>query len=78
MLRILLMVFQNFWRVPGAWFKLCHYAKNTEKYPEITKWKHIQYVMKMAVNSGNLQFVLPNTPQFWDTVLYIDGELKKS
>ena len=56
MLRILLMVFQNFWRVPAAWFKLCHYAKNTDKYPELTKWQHIQYIMKLAVNSGNIDF----------------------
>ena len=56
MLRILLMVLQNFWRVPAAWFKLCHYAKNTEKYPELTKWQHIQYIMKLAVNSGNIKF----------------------
>ena len=56
MLRILLMVFQNFWRVPAAWFKLCHYAKNTDKYPELTKWQHIQYIMKLAVNSGNIKF----------------------
>ena len=67
------MVFQNFWRVPGAWFKLCHYAKNTEKYPEITKWKHIQYIMKMAVNSGNLQFEchgLENIPKEDGFLLY--------
>ena len=30
--RIVTMVLNNFWRVPGAWFKLCHYAKYTEKY----------------------------------------------
>ena len=56
MLRILLMVLQNFWRVPTAWLKLCHYAKNTDKYPELTKWQHIQYIMKLAVNSGNIKF----------------------
>ena len=56
MQRILLMVLQNFWRVPAAWFKLCHYAKNTDKYPEMTKWKHIQYILKMAVTSGNINF----------------------
>ena len=28
-------------------------------------------------NSGDLQFVLPDTPQFWDTKLYIDGVLQK-
>ena len=56
MQRILLMVLQNFWFVPGAWFKLCRYAKNTEKYPEMTKWQHIQYIMKRAVTSGNVKF----------------------
>ena len=56
MQRILLMVLQNFWFVPGAWLKLCRYAKNTEKYPEMTKWQHIQYIMKRAVTSGNVKF----------------------
>lgn len=56
MQRILLMVLQNFWRVPAAWLKLCRYAKNTENYPEMTKWQHIQYIMKLAVNSGNIDF----------------------
>ena len=27
-------------------------------------------------NSGDLKFIIPDTPQFWDTVLYIDGELQ--
>ncbi len=56
MQRILLMVLRNFWRVPAAWFKLCHYAKHTAEYPEMEKWKHIQYILKMAVVSGNLDF----------------------
>lgn len=56
MQRILLMVLQNFWRVPSAWFKLCHYAKHTEKYPELTMWQHIAYIMKLAVSSGNVKF----------------------
>lgn len=56
MQRILLMVLRNFWRVPAAWFKLCHYAKHTAEYPEMEKWKHIQYILKLAVVSGNLDF----------------------
>lgn len=55
MQRILLMVFQNFFRVIPAWFKLCRYAKHTEDYTETEKWSHIQYIMKMAVTSGNVQ-----------------------
>lgn len=56
MQRILLMVLQNFWKVPAAWFKLCHYAKHTNKYDEMTKWQHIQYILKLAVTSGNIDF----------------------
>ena len=52
--RIVLMVLRNFWKVPPAWFKLCHYSKNTEKYDEETKYRHIQYILKMGVNSGNV------------------------
>ena len=52
--RILLMVLRNFWRVPGAYWKLCHYAKYTDKYPEDEKYRHIQYILKLAVKSGNI------------------------
>ena len=52
--RILLMVLRNFWRVPGAYWKLCHYAKHTDKYPEEEKYRHIQYILKLAVESGNI------------------------
>jgi len=56
MLRILLMVIRNFWRVPAAWFKLCHYAKHTDEYSYEEKYKHIQYILKLAVTSGNIDF----------------------
>lgn len=52
--RILLMVLRNFWKVPGAYWKLCHYAKHTDKYPEEEKYRHIQYILKLAVKSGNI------------------------
>ena len=73
MQRILLMVFQNFWRVPTAWFKLCHYAKHTNKYEEMTKWQHIQYILKLAVTSGNIDFEchgLENNPKENGFLLY--------
>ena len=56
MWRILLMVWRNFWRVPPAWFKLCHYAKNTDKYTYDEKYKHIRYILNMAVTTGNIDF----------------------
>lgn len=52
--RIVTMVLRNLHIVPGAWIKLCHYAKHTEKYPELEKWQHIQYILKRAVKGGNV------------------------
>lgn len=59
--RIVLMVLRNFWKVPPAWIKLCHYAKNTEKYDEETKYKHIQYILKLGVYSGNIDLEVHGT-----------------
>lgn len=66
MYRILLMVLRNWWKVPAAWFKLCHYAKRTDEYSYEEKYKHIQYILKLAVTSGNIDFVVTgkeNIPQ---------------
>ena len=52
--RLGLMVLRNFWKVPMIYGKLCHYAKHTERYPEEVKYRHIQYILKTAVKSGNI------------------------
>ena len=52
--RIVTMVLKNLAIVPGAWFKLCKYAKHTDDYPEIEKYRHIQYILKHAVTGGNV------------------------
>lgn len=52
--RLMLMVLRNFWKVPMAYGKLCYYAKHTDKYPEEVKYRHIQYILKTAVESGNI------------------------
>ena len=52
--RLVLMVLRNFWKVPTAYGKLCYYAKHTDKYSEEVKYKHIQYILKTAVKSGNI------------------------
>jgi len=65
-LRILLMVVRNFWRVPSAWFKLCHYAKHTDEYSYEEKYSHIQYILKRAVKTGNINLQvtgLENIPE---------------
>ena len=58
MLRIILMVLRNFWRVPHAYWKLCHYAKHADEYPEIEMYRHIQYILKLGVTSGNIDLVV--------------------
>ena len=73
MVRILLMVLRNIWRVPGAWIKLCRYAKHTEGYPELEKWQHIQYILKLAVVSGNIDlkvYGVENIPKENGFLLY--------
>lgn len=52
--RIVMMCLRNLFLVPPAYIKLCHYAKHTDKYPELTKYRHIQYIFKRAVKSGNV------------------------
>ena len=52
--RIVMMCLRNLFLVPSAYIKLCHYAKHTDKYPELTKYRHIQYIFKRAVKSGNV------------------------
>jgi 1-acyl-sn-glycerol-3-phosphate acyltransferase len=48
------MVLRNILIVPGAWIKLCRYAKNSDQYSELEKWQHIQYILKRAVATGNI------------------------
>ncbi len=54
--RILLMVLRNIFKVPGAYIKLCHYAKHTDEYSEEEKYAHVHYIFKTAVESGNIDF----------------------
>lgn len=63
--RLVMMVLRNILRVPGAYGKLCHYAKHTDEYPELEKYKHIQHIMKLAINAGNVDlqiYGLENIP----------------
>ena len=52
--RLALMVLRNFWRAPGLYGKLCHYAKHTDDYPELEKYQHIQHILQLAQRSGNV------------------------
>lgn len=57
MKRIILMVFRNFFYAVPAWFKLCHYAKHTDKYSEEEKYKFIRYIVERANKGGNVELV---------------------
>lgn len=60
------MVLRNLGKLPGAYAKLCHYAKNADKYPEAEMYAHIQYIMNLALHSGNVELKvtgLENLPQ---------------
>ena len=52
--RIVLMVLRNLLAVPPAYAKLYRYAKHTNEYPEEEKYRHIQYILKRAVKTGNI------------------------
>ena len=64
MRRILLMVLRNLWRVPGAWIKLCRYAKHSDKYSYEEKYNHIRYIMQRAVYSGNIDLQVTGQEHF--------------
>ena len=75
--RIVLMVLNNITRVPAAWVKLCRYANHTEDYPEVEKWRHIQYILKRAIIGGNVDLVvtgLENIPQENGFMLYANHQ----
>ncbi len=71
--RIVTMVLKNLHIIPGAWTKLCRYAKHTDKYPELEKYRHIQYILKRAVKGGNVTLQvtgLDNIPTEGGFLLY--------
>lgn len=71
--RILLMVLRNLGFVPGAYAKLCRYAKNTDKYSRQEMYDHVAMIMQRAVKSGNLELVctgVENIPTEGGVMLY--------
>lgn len=53
--RLALMVLKNIHKLPGAYSKLCHYAKHTDEYPEQEKFAHIRSIVHLAINAGNVE-----------------------
>ena len=71
--RLVTMVLNNLWYVPGAWFKLCHYAKNTEKYSREEMYEHIRFILRRAIIGGRVDLKvtgLENIPEENGFMLY--------
>lgn len=72
-----MMALKNFYRVPYAYLKLCHYAKHTDKYSEEEKYSHIQYIFKHAIRSGNVDMTvtgLENIPKENGFLMYANHQ----
>jgi len=75
--RIVSMVLHNLFAAPPAWFKLCHYANNVDKYPEAERWAHIQYILERAITGGNVDLTvtgLENIPQDESFMMYANHQ----
>ncbi len=71
--RIVTMVLKNLFYVPGAWTKLCRYARHPENYPEAEMYLHIQDILKHAITGGNIDLTvtgLENIPRENGFMLY--------
>ena len=75
--RIVTMVLKNLPIVPGAWIKLCRYAKHPENYPEEQMYRHIQFILRRAVKGGNVELLatgMENIPQEGGFMLYANHQ----
>ena len=52
--RIVRILLLNIFRIPKSLPRRWHYAKHTDKYPELEKWLHIHNTMVHAVKAGNV------------------------
>ncbi len=75
--RLAVMLLRNFWKLPGAYLKLCRCAKHPERYSEEYSYRHIQTIMKWAVQSGNIDLTVigqENIPQEGGFVMYANHQ----
>lgn len=71
--RIVKMVLSNFFYVPGAWIKLCRYARHPENYSRQEMYDHISDILQHAVKGGNVNLKvtgLENIPAEGGFMLY--------
>ena len=75
--RLALMVLRNLHKVPGLWIKLCRYAKHTDRYPEEECYRHIQYILSLAIRAGNVQLKVTgqeNIPEEGGFMMYANHQ----
>ena len=75
--RFVLVGLRNIWKLPGAYAKLCRYAKHPERYPEAERWSHIQKIMGWVISSGNIDLQVSGTehiPQEGSFMLYANHQ----
>lgn len=56
--RFAMMAIKNLFILPSAWIKLNRYAKHPERYPEEEMYRHIQYILKKAIQGGNINLIV--------------------
>lgn len=75
--RLLLMILRNFWEAPGAYLKLCRYAKHTDDTSEEERYRHVQYIFDKMIAAGNVDFKVygqENIPEKSGFMLYANHQ----
>ena len=75
--RFVLVGLRNLLRLPGAYIKLCRYAKHPERYPEQERWNHVQKIMSWVIETGNIDLTVTgkeNIPQEGSFMLYANHQ----
>lgn len=71
--RLALVILRNIGRFPGAYWKLCKYAKHTDDYSFEEKYAHIRYMFGKVISSGNVDLKVygkENIPEKDGFVIY--------
>jgi len=56
--RLLMVLLKNLYKIPGAYAKLCRYARSPEDYSEEEKYGHIRYILNHVIDTGNIDLVI--------------------
>lgn len=75
--RLARMLLTNIVRVPGAYWKLCGYAKHPDRYSEEEKYNHIRYIFNRAIKGGNVElqvFGQENIPETDGYMMYANHQ----